>query len=370
MLSAEAMRTAGMLLSSDGTRVYIHTYTHTHIHTPRPAHGARRAGLALEARGAARARRALSFPRPSPERPRALSAFLKTQPALLLGTRLSRGLPALPSSPCPPVSPQRCSAPLRSAPSRPLWTRLAAAAPRRGSLLAAGRLLPINLPHWPWPSPLPAFAYFSLPRSQSLPSSFPSSLPPPLLSLSSAPPKKLQPPVLRDGVCRRRQLSLRASVRAGSRAAGSDGSPGEAGRAAGQGEKPPPGAGLGVPTAARLPLRGGPGYAAGWRGGGGSRGGLSSAPPCPGAGSSSRGWRSPAEHRGGIELTERAGEAARRVWGSGVRREGEPGTSPPAPARVGCPAGCNVCTLTEKSRRATWTPSEDFRIPRQMQLMS
>lgn len=62
--------------------------------------------------------------------------------------------------------------------------------------------------------------------------------------------------------------------------------------------------------------------------------------------------------------------AARRVWGSGVRREGEPGTSPPAPARVGCPAGCNVCTLTEKSRRATWTPSEDFRIPRQMQLMS
>lgn len=161
----------------------------------------------MEARGAARARRALSFPRPSPERPRALSAFLKTQPALLLGARLSRGLPALPSSPCPPVSPQRCSAPLRSAPSRPLWTRLAAAAPRRGSLLAAGRLLPINLPHWPWPSPLPAFAYFSLPRSQSLPSSFPSSLPPPLLSLSSAPPKKLQPPVLRDGVCRRRQLS-------------------------------------------------------------------------------------------------------------------------------------------------------------------
>lgn len=154
MLSAEAVRTAGMLLSSYGTRVYIHTYIHTHIHTPRPAHGARRAGLALEARGAARARRALSFPRPSPERPRALSAFLKTQPALLLGTRLSRGLP-----------------------------------------------------HWPWPSPLPAFAYFSLPRSQSLPSSFPSSLPPPLLSLSSAPPKKLQPPVLRDGVCRRRQLS-------------------------------------------------------------------------------------------------------------------------------------------------------------------
>lgn len=367
MLSAEAVRTAGMLLSSDGTRVYIHTYTHTHIHTPRPAHGARRAGLALEARGAARARRALSFPRPSPERPRALSAFLKTQPALLLGTRLSRGLPALPSSPCPPVSPQRCSAPLPPARFGPD----SQPQPRAGALCwrPAGCFPLISRTGRGRPHFLPSHTSLSLDLNPFPPPSLP---PCPLPSFPS--PRLLRKsyslPCCGTGFAGVGSSPLRASVRAGSRAAGSDGSPGEAGRAAGQGEKPPPGAGLGVPTAARLPLRGGPGYAAGWRGGGGSRGGLSSAPPCPGAGSSSRGWRSPAEHRGGIELTEWAGEAARRVWGSGVRREGEPGTSPPAPARVGCPAGCNVCMLTEKSRRATWTPSEDFRIPRQMQLMS
>lgn len=151
-----------------------------------------------------RARQEFSFSRPSRREPERCQCLKDKTGALL-----RRGRPAGSRLSPPPAarraSPQRRFAPLP--PARPLWTRLAAAAPRRGSLLAAGRLLPINLPHWPWPSPLPAFAYFSLPRSQSLPSSFPSSLPPPLLSLFSAPPKKLQQPVLRSEDCGHRELS-------------------------------------------------------------------------------------------------------------------------------------------------------------------
>lgn len=64
----------------------------------------------------------------------------------------------------------------------------------------------------------------------------------------------------------------------------------------------------------------------------------------------------------------RAAEPSRRVWGSDLERDGELWLffSLPLPTRVVCPAGCNVCMRVEKSRGATWTPAEDFRIPRRI----
>lgn len=305
-----------------------------HIHLC--VRAARRAGRALEARGLPGPAGVFFLPS-FPERARALSVS-ERQNRRSPQARPSRGLPALPSSRCPPCLP---SAPLRSAASRPpaRFGRGSLPQPRAGALCwrPAGCFPLISRTGRGRPHFLPSHTSLSLDLNPFPPPSLPP-CPLPFFPSSRLLQKSYNSPCCGARIAGVGSFPLRASVRAGSRAAGSDGSQGAASRGAGRGEKPPPGAGLGAPTAARLPLRGGPGTR---RTGGDSGSSLSSAPSCPGAGSS---------YGGGIELTERAGEAALRVWGSGVSREGEPDASPLVPARVGRPAGCNVCTLVEKSQ--------------------